>query len=251
MKAIKKIGIIIIVILALLIVVGLIGGNSTKKDNDKKTGNDTTETATQNSEQKSADSESSAQAESSEATTEHYETDLTAGLYTAGKDIPAGTYNITATSGSGNVNSSNLYNGGLNEVMGTPADEYTQETFNGAQLEDGVVLSVGGTVSLHIVSENALVSSVVPRSAADTTPIDLQAGNYVAGTDFPAGTYNVIATGGSGNVNSSNLYDGGINEVFNTENDGFSIQKFSNVQLPENTTLSVSGTSIQLVPAGE
>ena len=68
--------------------------------------------------------------ETAEPVVEHFEVDLSAGNYVAGVDIPAGTYNLTATSGSGNVSSSNMYSGGLNEIMGSPADEYTQETFN-------------------------------------------------------------------------------------------------------------------------
>ena len=47
-----------------------------------------------------------------EPATEHFEVDLSAGNYVSGVDIPAGTYNLTATGGSGNVSSTNMYSGG-------------------------------------------------------------------------------------------------------------------------------------------
>ena len=180
---------------------------------------------------------------------EHYEIDLSAGNYIAGKDVPVGTYNITATSGSGNVSSSNMYNGGLNEVMGAENDGISQQSFNGLAMDENVTLSVGGNVVIHLVAEDAQTGNVTARGEASGTPVDLQAGNYTSGTDFPAGTYTIVATGGSGNVSSSNMFEGGLNEVMG--NDGFGITQFNNAVLPEGETLSISGTSIQLVPVGE
>ena len=188
-------------------------------------------------------------AESQEPVKEHYEIDLSAGNYIAGKDVPVGTYNITATSGSGNVSSSNMYNGGLNEVMGAENDGISQQAFNGLAMDENVTLSVGGNVVIHLVSEDAQTGNVTARGEASGTPVDLQAGNYTSGTDFPAGTYTIVATGGSGNVSSSNMYNGGLNEVMG--NDGFGITQFNNAVLPEGETLSVSGTTVQLVPVGE
>lgn len=183
---------------------------------------------------------------------EHFEIDLTGGNYTAGKDIPVGTYNLTATGGNGNVHSSNAFDGGINEVMGTPADEYTLETFNGVSLKDGDILSLSGTVTLHLVSENALVSSMVPRGAADGSPVDLVAGNYTAGTDFPAGYYNIVATGNSGNVASmgDSLDEEYVNEIMGVEEDGYTTHQFNNAHFSEGTQLQL-GTSVQLVPVGE
>lgn len=188
--------------------------------------------------------------ETAEPVVEHFEVDLSAGNYVAGVDIPAGTYNLTATSGSGNVSSSNMYSGGLNEIMGSPADEYTQETFNNLSLPEGETLSLTGTVVLHIVSEDAQTGNMTSRVIGSETQTDLSAGNYTAGTDFPAGVYNIVSTGSSGNVSSDNMYDGGLNEVMGDGSDGFSVKQVNNVELPEGTVLTVSGASIQLVPVG-
>lgn len=188
--------------------------------------------------------------EAAEPVAEHFEVDLSAGNYVAGVDIPAGTYNLTATSGSGNVSSSNMYSGGLNEIMGSPADEYTQETFNNLSLPEGETLSLTGTVVLHIVSEDAQTGNMTSRVIGSEAQTDLSAGNYTAGTDFPAGVYNIVSTGSTGNVSSDNMFDGGLNEVLGDGSDGFSVKQVNNVELPEGTVLTVSGASIQLVPAG-
>ena len=136
--------------------------------------------------------------------------------------------------------------------MGSPADEYTQETYNNVSLDDDVVLSLGGDVVLHIVSDNASLSTMQARVIPDDAQtIDLASGNYTSGTDFPAGTYNVVATSGTGNVSSDNLFDGGINEVMGTDGSAYTVESFNNVVLDEGVILTVANVSIQLVPAGE
>ena len=131
--------------------------------------------------------------EESKVVEEHYEVDLSAGNYAVGIDIPVGTYNLTATGGTGNVSSSNMYTGGLNEIMGSPAEEgYSVDAFSGLKLASGDTLSLGGTVTLHATSENAQVSGITARTATDAAAIDLGPGNYTVGTDFPAGTYNIV-----------------------------------------------------------
>lgn len=249
---------IIIALVALALIGAAAGGNDNKKaenttnQSKKTTGKDSQEVS--NSAETTADTNADTEhveADKPESSAEHYEVDLSAGNYTAGVDIPTGTYNLSATGGSGNVSSSNMYSGGLNEIMGTPADEYNTESFNGLKLDDGVVLTLRSSVTLHLVSENANVSGVTARSAADGAPLDFGAGNYTCGSDFSPGTYNVIATGGSGNVSSDNMFSGGLNEVMGTTNDGISIAQFNNAIFEDGTVLTISGTSVQLVPVGE
>lgn len=115
-----------------------------------------------------------------------------------------------------------------------------------------MVLSLGGDVVLHIVSDNASLSTMQARVIPDDAQtIDLTSGNYTSGTDFPAGTYNVVATSGTGNVSSDNLFDGGINEVMGTDGSAYTVESFNNVVLDEGVILTVSNVSIQLVPVGE
>ncbi len=144
-----------------------------------------------------------------------------------------------------------MYNGGLNEIMGNPADEYSSDSFNGLKMDDGVILTLRGTVTLHLTSENANVTGVTARPPVDAAPIDIGAGNYTCGTDFPPGTYNIIATGGNGNVSSDNMFDGGLNEIMGTSPDGTCITRFNNASFQNGNMLTISNTSIQMVPVGE
>lgn len=199
----------------------------TKEDNDVKENNDVKE----------------------EAKTEPFETNLKAGYYTVGVDIPAGTYAFTAVEGSGNVNSSNMYSGGLNEIMAAQADEYSISEFKNAKMEKGVTLNLSGTIELKISCDSASVSEMEGRNNPLTEEVQLGSGNYVAGIDFPAGEYDVVAVDGSGNVNSSNMYSGGLNEIFSTATDGFSISEYKNAQMEEGVELSISSCTVKLVPS--
>lgn len=184
---------------------------------------------------------------------QHFEATIGAGNYIAGKDIPVGTYNLTAVSGSGNVSSTNMYSGGLNEVMGTSDPSIDNASFNGAKLDKDVRLTIGGTVSVKIVSDDAKTGEVVARSGASGDEITLSSGNYTAGQQFPVGTYNIAAVSGNRNVSSSNLYDGGINEVMSPDaSDGISISAFCNCELPKDATLQLSNcVTVKLTPVGQ
>lgn len=77
---------------------------------------------------------------------------LSDGNYIAGKDFPAGKYNVRCIEGSGNVISSN-YEGGINSIMASPEklEEYKKigmsigvTEFKNCSLPDGTELSVSG-----------------------------------------------------------------------------------------------------------
>ena len=99
-------------------------------------------------------------------------------------------------------------------------------------------------------------SSSSPTETSDPTPStisfeqEFSSGNYTAGIDFPAGKYDIVAVSGGGNVSSS---DGGINAVMGTEDKNELMdmyeQEYKNIDLPDGTTLTISGVQIQLVPS--
>lgn len=77
------------------------------------------------------------------------EVTLSSGNYVAGKDFPSGIYNITAVKGSGNVSSDNIYEGGLNAIMGTQTDDMYEKDYRNVSLTSGVTLKISGvTVKL-------------------------------------------------------------------------------------------------------
>lgn len=81
----------------------------------------------------------------------------------------------------------------------------------------------------------------------------LENGNYVAGEDFQAGTYDIEAVSGFGNVYSDNII-GGINAVMGVPSeDDFDMaeKKYSNISLPEGTTLTVSNVKVRITRVGD
>lgn|GEM_PF-3656458 len=88
------------------------------------------------------------------------------------------------------------------------------------------------------------------KTASAKKTVTLDNGNYVAGADFAAGTYDIEAVSGLGNVISDNSsLDGGINAIMGTKAEdtlGIAEQKYSNIKLPDGTTLMLSGVKVRL-----
>lgn len=219
---------------------------TSKDDKDDKDGE-----TDKNDDDKDDDKQETGDGNEKDDTTETYKTELGAGHYVAGVDFPAGTYTIKAISGSGNVSSSNMHSDGLNEIMASKEDKNHITTYENAKFAEGTKLSISSSVVISISSSNADVSGMKEREESDAEVITLSSGKYVAGKDFPAGTYTVVGTGSLGNVSSDNMYYGGLNEIMGSGNDGMSIKEFKNAKLDQGTTLTVSGTSVKLVPVGD
>lgn len=178
---------------------------------------------------------------------------LTAGNYVAGIDIPSGRCSVTAVSGQGNLSSSNMFNGGINEMFGVDdgTDFYTSE-FTGLKLPEGTTLTIGGSVKIKL-AYNQIETGFDGRIYDESNAITLGTGNFESGVDFDEGVYKVIAVSGSGNVSSDNMFNGGMNEMFGIDDGyGFYIGEFMNIDLPAGTELSISGgVKIKLIPALE
>jgi len=86
------------------------------------------------------------------------------------------------------------------------------------------------------------------KAELEAKTVRLSNGNYVAGTDFDEGVYDIIAISGGGNVSSSNMYSGGLNAVMGVADDGFYEKEYKNIKLPQGTELTVSGVKISLIP---
>ncbi len=81
---------------------------------------------------------------------------LESGYFVAGEDFPEGIYDINALSGGGNVISDNMFDGGLNLIMGTEdansslGMEMYQQSFKNAEFKEGVSLQITG-VKIELV----------------------------------------------------------------------------------------------------
>ncbi len=180
---------------------------------------------------------------------EPFETELSAGHYEVGIDIPEGTYNLKCISGQGNVYSDGIFSGGLNEIMSTDtSDGFSIDSFKNVSLSNGEVLTVLSTAVINIASEGADTASLSTRSPSGTE-IELSSGNFIAGTDFDPGVYDIICITGYGNVYNDAL-SGGLNEVMGVDaSNGLSISVFKNARFEEGTQLTVSGCTIKLTPS--
>lgn len=108
-------------------------------------------------------------------------------------------------------------------------------------------------------AENATLKSKVTEleAAIEKYQIDLKPkkiyiyenGNFTAGLDFEPGTYDIEALKGIGNVSSDNMFSGGINAIMGTKSaDDYDIaeQKYSNIELPDGTVLTIRDVKIRL-----
>ena len=161
--------------------------------------------------------------------TEAYEVELSAGHYVVGVDIPAGIYDITAIKGAGNVSSSNMYDGGINQVMGTQDDGVSVKEFKNLKLDKkDISITVNGTAVIKLSSKAAQTKNLKPKENPAKKEYTFSSGNYVVGKDIERGIYDIIAVKGNGNISSDNMFDGGIND---------------------DVQLTVSGVTIKLVPS--
>lgn len=176
---------------------------------------------------------------------------LTAGYYKAGIDLPAGESDIEAVSGNGNLSSSNMYNGGVNEMFGIDDGSGLYiSSFKGLKFPNNTTLSLNGDLVIKLTFTK-VDSSFSGRTYDESSAKTLSSGNYTAGKDFPAGVYKIVAISGSGNLSSSNMFDGGVNEMFGVDDgSGYYNNQFLNAELENKTTLTVSGgLTINLIPA--
>lgn len=122
-------------------------------------------------------------------------------------------------------------------------------SFNGLRLPDGVVLTTNGLLVIQL-DYTEISGNATGRTYDEAKAIQLSSGIYTSGKDFDTGTYNIVAVSGTGNLSSSNLYDGGINEMFGIDDGtGWYNAEIRNVPLQEGAELTVSGgLVINIIP---
>lgn len=77
----------------------------------------------------------------------------------------------------------------------------------------------------------------------------LKNGNFIAGKDFEAGTYDIVAVEGGGNVTGGNILSGGINAIMGPADDGFYQKEYKNIVFKDGESLKVTNVTIKLIPA--
>ncbi|MEA4965418.1 MAG: hypothetical protein VB055_06325 [Oscillospiraceae bacterium] len=255
------------VIIALL-VIGVIGGsqNQGKQSDDTSQKEDTAATTPEETTNQSLAQQIETDTESTSNTTVATQAEttapkadlsnvateytLSAGNYTAGIDIPAGKCNVEAVSGTGNLFSSNMFSGGVNEMFGIDDGSGTYSpSFSGLKLSDGTRITTNGLLVIKL-TYTSVDSDFTGREYDDSKAIELTNGNYTAGSDFESGVYKITAVSGSGNISSDNMFDGGVNEMFGVDDgSGFYNNQILNAEFPSGCAFTISGgVTVKLVP---
>lgn len=121
------------------------------------------------------------------------------------------------------------------ETEGTPAKD--------AVYEDAKTFTTG------ISGDYVIGKSPSEYATGDETEFTTaQSGSYVAGTDFPAGVYDIIATEGNGNVTGT-----GLNEIMGVGTglsaiDGMYVGTYDNKVFKDGDELETSGVAVTLTP---
>lgn len=164
---------------------------------------------------------------------------LSTGFYTAGIDIPAGKCDITAVSGAGFLQDSELE---MDEEFGV--EKGYVSSFKGLKLPRGVSLIVSEKLTVQVVYKS-VQSGFAGRTYDMSRAMELSTGNYEAGDDFKAGTYNIVAVSGSGGIN---VGEGSVNEIFGLDEED--VEEIKHVDMPKGTELAVEGDLVvRLIPA--
>ena len=159
-------------------------------------------------------------------------TDLTTGDWKVGTDVKPGTYVITSTGGSGNLQTGE---GEVNAILTDNAAEagnmYTSSVR--AVLKDRQDLKISGLAGAHFEPAKSL------NNISSGT---LNAGVYVVGQDIKPGTYTIAPVKGGGNLMTD---DGLVNEILGDGTDGMSV-KSAHVNLKDGQTLTTTLESISI-----
>lgn len=255
----KKSCFLVIAVLSLGAIAGCTTGETLEKEETTTEGNVTNANENDKQENKAAEQPKTDKS-ATEAPTQEPEEDLSkvekvyelsAGIYTAGIDLPIGTCDIEAVSGTGNISSSNMYTGGVNEMFGVDdGTGWYTSSFKGMKMDKNVEFSVSGNVKVRL-TYTKIEGNMTGRTYDESNSIELSSGNYTAGTDFKEGVYTIQALSGTGNLSSSNMFSGGVNEVFGIDSGtGIYTPEVKNIVLDKDVTLEVKGgLTVKLIPA--
>lgn len=183
-----------------------------------------------------------------------WQEDLTAGLYVVGVDIPEGEYTISAPPGC------------VYQAYNVPeyCEDYVGYTCFGKapdgieELTDvplfaGTLVRIGGYSPVKFVTRNGQIDSRVDRIENPLTEEVEISGEVVAGSDFPAGTYDIEATG---EMMGTVIYEYGdvfhLSLMMNSKSGYQSIYSseiYRNIVLPEGTTVNTGEITVRLIPS--
>lgn len=184
---------------------------------------------------------------------EHYETVITAGFYQVGLDLPEGVYTFTLQEGSGYLNVDDR-NHSAYQYKNFGEKETTEAS--GIKLFQGSSVKISGGAILKAVTDNAQLDAMkTPEENPLTEDLEIQ-GEKLAGSDFPAGVYDISAIQDYGlleleiPVGEENpmVYTFLLDSEHTAEYPEYS-QEIKQVYLPEGAMIFTEELKVKLVPS--
>ncbi|MDP4153636.1 MAG: hypothetical protein Q8865_09410 [Bacillota bacterium] len=143
------------------------------------------------------------QAQQSSIYNTHYEAELSSGAYTAGVDFPTGIYDIEAVKGNGFILKDDWSHDHIGGPIGVCEEKPYEKQYLNFYISEGCKLNVH-SVTIKMKTDKASSEKLVTRDQPNTKTIELISGDYIAGTDFPAGVYDVVEVSGNVSVSCGN-----------------------------------------------
>ena len=202
-------------------------------------------------------------------TGEYYETTLTAGVYKCGVHIPEGNYYVRIDSGSGRMvlddEENSIY---LEYEMSTVEDmpeetvvenedgteiylgeDYMTEVMD-VRIYEGAILEIEDQAVLFFQTDNAQMN--LTSMANPITGSWELADSFTAGEDLPAGVYDATCIKGAGifdyEIDRGDEFYSYEGKLIGTGASGFT-ETIKNIVLPEGTTVTIEGMTVQLTPS--
>ena len=165
-----------------------------------------------------------------------YKKTLTSGDYKVGVHIPEGTYTVTTLNDGSIIKVLDRYNGiNIMEYGSVLLDpDHKKIEYKNVYLFEGATLGVSGPSDVKVVAENGrTLKEVEPTTEKETIPVET---GYVAGVDFPVGTYDVeLKSGGEwGELQKDGPKTFDILNVNLEET-----KMFYNIEFPEGTVVTI------------
>lgn len=188
---------------------------------------------------------------------ENWDTELSAGAYMVGYDIPEGRYVAEGGEGMRLEVADMDSNVWFSEYFGE--DENQVQQLDDVRLFTGAIVMVNGGGNIHITSENAQTEAVVTPSANPLTEEITLTDTMVAGEDFPEGTYDIVIAADDFGIVTYELpkeqgQEYGLNFSFLMDSSPSGeypdyTREYKNAVLPKGTTVTADELTIKLVPS--
>ncbi|MBT2733623.1 Ig-like domain-containing protein [Bacillus sp. ISL-7] len=152
---------------------------------------------------------------------------LSAGTWKAGKDLPAGRYKITTSSGSGNLFIGSGTNHFVNEILSSSNDGFGVTVVT-TDIKAGDSIQILGLNSVQFTRVSNVKSNI------------LHSGYWTVGKDISAGKYRITTSSGAGNLiiyRGNNLL---VNEILSSKADYYEVTSVT-VTLKSGDRIQISG----------